>query len=612
LFKRRALAKLSMSDDSLDRPLLVFDGDCPFCRAWVDYWKCLTGDRVHYAPYQEVAPQFPDVSREEFASAAKCILPGGEVRSGAHAVFSVLGYVPGKRWMLWCYERVPLFAPVSEAAYGVFARQRLLFFRVTKLLWGVPVRPSTYTTASWLFLRLLAAVYLIAFASFGVQAAGLIGSRGILPAADFLAAARQYFGTARFWNVPTLFWISSSDLSIRAAWIGGIGLSVVLLLGLNLRIIRLALFVLYLSLVTAGQVFMGYQWDALLLEAGFLSIFLGASPAIPRLFRWLLCRFMFLSGAVKLASGDSSWRNFTALPVHYETQPLPTPLAWYVYQQPDWFHHVSLGLLFFVELAVPFLVLAPRRLRLFAAGAISLLQLLIFLTGNYAFFNLLTAALCIFLLDDASLARAGQAVRRLSTPFQQRAGPRLRKAFFGVFAALVLLISGFEMAEMFSQVRWGPADALIRAAAPFEIINTYGLFANMTTSRPEIIVEGSADGMTWLPYEFKYKAGDAKRRPPWVEPHQPRLDWQMWFAALGNYRTDRWILYFMGRLLEGSPDVVHLLAKNPFPDAPPRYIRALVYEYRFTTRDQKRMTGDWWRRELKGVYLEPITLKARD
>ena len=599
-----------MSNNSLDRPLLVFDGDCPFCRAWVDYWKSLTGERVLYAPYQEVAQQFPDISPEEFASAVKLIIPGSGVRSGAHAVFSTLDMVPGKQWTLWCYEHIPLFGAISEAAYGVFARHRSFFFTITKLLWGVPVRPPSYTTSSWLFLRLLAAIYLIAFASFGVQAAGLIGSRGILPAADFLHAAQEYFGTARYWLVPTVLWANAGDFSIRSVWILGLALSSLLLFGLNLRVIRFALFVLYLSLVTAGQVFMGYQWDALLLEAGFLSIFLGSSPVTARLFRWLLCRFMFMSGAVKLTSGDPSWHNFTALPVHYQTQPLPTPLAWYVYQLPGWFHRISLGFLFFVELIVPFLVLAPRRVRIFAAGAITLLQVLIFLTGNYAFFNLLTVALCVFLLDDTFLSHSHRLLRRFTSAFHDKGRSRLRDTFYSIFASLILLISGFEMAGMFSDVHWAPTDTLIRAVGPFEIINTYGLFANMTTSRPEIVIEGSNDGMTWLPYEFKYKPGELSRRPIWVQPHQPRLDWQMWFAALGNYRTDRWIIYFMGRLLEGSPDVLHLLAKNPFPNTPPRYVRAIVYEYRFTTSVERKASGQWWQRELKGIYVEPLALKT--
>jgi predicted DCC family thiol-disulfide oxidoreductase YuxK len=600
-----------MDEQPLDRPLLIFDGDCLFCQAWLEYWKRLTGDRVLYAPYQEAHTRFPHISLEEFASSLTMIMPDGEVRRGAGAVCSVLDVVPEKRWLLWFYQHIPGVEAVSETIYNVTARHRSFAYRVTRLLWGIPLELETYRASSWLFLRLLGVIYVIAFASFGVQAAGLIGARGILPVADFLPAVRDYLGTAGYWNVPTVFWLSASDAFIRAAWITGVCLSVLLLLGLNLRAIRVALFLLYLSLVTAGQVFMSYQWDALLLEAGFLSIFLGSSLVIVRLFRWLLCRLMFLSGAVKLLSGDPSWRSFSALPVHYETQPLPTVLAWYFYQFPAWFHRLSVGLMFFVELLVPFLILAPRRVRVFAALSIVSFQILIFLTGNYAFFNILTIALCLFLLDDTALGRIlpKRICERIPTTLSDKGRQRLRNNACRVFAACVLFVSGFQMAGMFSGIHWMPADTVIRAIAPFEIINTYGLFAVMTTSRPEIVIEGSADGVTWLAYEFRYKPGDLTRPPTWVEPHQPRLDWQMWFAALGDYQNDPWILHFMERLLEGSPDVLRLLARDPFPGAPPRYVRALLYDYRFTTAAERRNTGDWWRSELKATYVPAISLR---
>lgn len=228
------------------------------------------------------------------------------------------------------------------------------------------MRPETYYVTSWLFLRLLGAIYLVAFASFGAQAAGLIGSHGILPVTDFLRGMHEYLGVSAYWNVPTLLWLNSGDVFLRVIWIAGVCLSLLLLLGANARVVRLGLFTLYLSLDTAGQVFMTYQWDALLLEAGFLAVFLGSEVVIVRLFRWLLYRLIFLSGAVKLLSGDPTWRHFTALPVHYQTQPLPTPLVWYFYQLPQWFQRVSVGFLFFVELVVPLLVLAPRQIRFFA------------------------------------------------------------------------------------------------------------------------------------------------------------------------------------------------------------------------------------------------------
>jgi predicted DCC family thiol-disulfide oxidoreductase YuxK len=600
-----------MDRDQFHGPLLVFDGDCGFCRAWVDYWKGLTSDRVNYAPFQEVGERFPQVSREEFASAVKLILPGGEVRSGAHAIFTVLASVPDRGWMLWSYDRFPGVAPLCEAAYRTIASRRSVAYWVTRLLWGTPLRPETYHVTTWVFLRLLGAIYLMAFASFGVQAAGLVGSHGILPASEFLGAVHQSLGTAAYWNVPTLLWLNRSDVCLRAVWIAGSCLSLFLLFGVNTRVIRIGLFVLYLSLDTAGQVFMNYQWDALLLEAGFLAVFLGSEVVIVKLFRWLLCRLIFLSGAVKLLSQDPTWRHLTALPVHYQTQPLPTPLAWYFYQLPGWFQRMSVIFVFFVELVVPLLVLAPRRIRLFAGLAITVLQLLIFVTGNYAFFNLLTISLCLFVLDDAALRRTlpKRFMSHLTSRDRARGRPVWWRVACGVVATLVLCVSGFEMMGELSGRRWAPSETVIRAVSPFEIVNTYGLFAVMTTTRPEILVEGSSDGTTWAPYEFKYKPGDLTRSPVWVQPHQPRLDWQMWFAALGDYRSDPWVLRFLERLLEGQPEVLGLLGHNPFPGAPPHYVRALVYDYRFTTPAERKATGHWWKRELQGSYVPAVSLQ---
>jgi hypothetical protein len=418
-------------------------------------------------------------------------------------------------------------------------------------------------------------------------------------------------GASAYWDVPTLLWLNSGDVFLRVIWIVGVFLSLLLLFGANATWVRLVLFVLYLSLDKAGQVFMTYQWDALLLEAGFLAVFLGSEVVIVKLFRWLLCRLMFLSGAVKLLSGDPAWRNFTALPVHYQTQPLPTPLAWYFYQLPQWFQRVSIGFLFFVELGVPLLVLAPRRIRFFAAFAIVLLQVLILLTGNYSFFNFLTIALCLFAFDDMAIQTVlpKRILERLSSSPQARQTPAVWRAGCLSVAALVLFTSGFEMVGELSGRHWEPADAAIRTITPFEIVNTYGLFAVMTTSRPEITIEGSNDGVTWLAYEFKYKPGKLTRRPPWVEPFHPRLDWQMWFAALGNYQSAPWILNFLERLLDGSPQVLGLLDRNPFPNAPPRYIRAQVYDYRFTTPEERKVTGEWWQREWKGAYVPEVSLR---
>jgi predicted DCC family thiol-disulfide oxidoreductase YuxK len=240
-------------------PELVFDGNCSFCRAWVEYWKQITGNRVIYAPYQEIGDRFPDIPRDQFAAAVQLIMPDGRTFSGAHAVFQLLALVPGKGSLLWLYKRVPGFSLLANAAYAVIARHRSIAYEITKYLWGVPLDPETFGYASWIFLRLLGLIYFIAFLSFGVQASGLIGSNGILPAAEYLHAAGEYFGFAKFWSVPTVLWVNSSDAMIHTIWVIGVILSALLLSGTSWRVVRIILFFLYLSLVTTGQAFMTYQ-----------------------------------------------------------------------------------------------------------------------------------------------------------------------------------------------------------------------------------------------------------------------------------------------------------------------------------------------------------------
>jgi len=578
-----------------DRPLLIYDGTCGFCKRWVDYGRQITGDRVRYAPASEVASEFPQITPEAFARSVQVVLPNGEVLQGARAVFETLRSASGLGWLAWIYHHVPGFAPVSEAAYRFIAAHRQLFDRLTTILFGSKLIAPTWQRVEWLFLRLLAAIYLAAFFSFGVQAAGLIGSHGILPMGRYLDAVRASLGTAGYWTVPTLFWLAHSDRALIAVCAAGAIVAVVLMLGFVQRTALAALFVLYLSLCAVGQDFLGFQWDYLLLETGFLAIFLGQSKITVWLFRWLLFRLLFLSGYVKLASHDPAWRGLSAMSFHYQTQPLPTPIAWYAQQLPAWFQQASTGMVFFLELAIPFLAFAPRRLRLWGAWCMLALQILILFTGNYAFFNLLAIALCLFLLDDEALGWV-----RPWRPMKP-----IHIAPVAAAAVAVISLSVLELSTMFFE---SPAPAVVRFAAPFGIVNTYGLFAVMTTTRPEIIVQGSSDGETWLDYEFPYKPGNLKRGPRWVAPHQPRLDWQMWFAALSNWRASPWFVNFMVRLLEGSPDVLRLLDHNPFPTAPPKFVRAVIYEYSFTTFAERRATAQYWKRELKGEYLRPITL----
>ncbi|MCC7164988.1 MAG: lipase maturation factor family protein [Anaerolineae bacterium] len=492
--------------------------------------------------------------------------------------------------------------------------------------------PVTYTLTSALFLRALGLIYFIAFGSLAVQMLGLYGSQGILPIADLMG--RQSLSVGAIWRMPTIFWLNSGDLLLQAVPIAGALLATGLVFGFHNRILRIVLWLLYLALVSVGQDFLAYQWDYLLLEVGFIAIFSRDSNLILWLYRWLLFRLMFASGLVKILSGDPTWRNLTALDYHFETQPLPNVIGFYAYHLPAVVLQGMTVATFFIELVVPFFVFAPRRLRFAAAGLIALLQVQIFLTGNYNFFNLLTMTLCILLLDDVLLG--ARLPKRMVEYFTPRNGgvPRpITRWTANAIAVFLFVLSGFQLLALLRMPTPGIVSAAQAMIAPLGIVNLYGPFAVMTTTRPEIVIEGSNDGENWREYAFKFKPGDTHRAPPWVEPHQPRLDWQMWFAALGvrtsdpqallpelranpalnfglqNYGVDAWFVNFMVRLLQGSPAVLALMDENPFPDAPPRFVRARLYMYRFADAAAPQRTGEWWVREERGIYLPPLTLK---
>jgi lipase maturation factor 1 len=485
-----------------------------------------------------------------------------------------------------------------------------------------PTRDPTYGAASWLFLRLLGIAYLFAFWSLAQQVPGLIGHDDVIPANEFLADVRAWAetigpGLDRYRLAPTLFWFGSSDAALQGVAYGGAALSLFLIAGIAPAIVLPLLWAGYLSLSVVCGDFLSFQWDALLLETGLLAICVAPfawrdrlrdatdPSAIARwLLWWLLFRLMFGSGLVKLASGDPAWRDLTALAVHYETQPIPTPAAWYVDLLPLWFQRVSTAMVLVIELAVPFLIAAGRRPRRLAAAILIGLQLLIAVTGNYAFFNLLTVALCVMLLDDGALA-----MRRLA-PGSAMTAVRSRRWLPAIVAMVTVPVSVSVLGGQLGFPRPGAVRWLADAIDPLRSVNGYGLFAVMTTTRPEIIVEGSQDGSTWKAYEFFDKPGDLSRRPPWVAPFQPRLDWQMWFAALGRFEEEHWFQRFCARLLEGSPPVTKLLAVNPFPDAPPRFVRATLYRYRFTGWATGRSTGAWWVRERLGEYA-PVLSRQR-
>jgi hypothetical protein len=492
---------------------------------------------------------------------------------------------------------------------------------------GTHVPVPGFHISRWLFLRLLGFVYLAAFASLWDQVDGLVGSRGILPADRFLAAVRSALGAEAYTRFPTLCWLIPGDAGLHALCGAGVFLSGLLILGFAPGLVLCGLWACYLSLTVAGQVFLGYQWDALLLETGFLAIFFAPwglwpwpareaapPPALRWLLRWLLFRLVFSSGVAKLLSQDPAWQDLTALEYHYETQPLPVWTSWCMHQLPAWFHKMSVLLAFVLEIPVPVLLFAGRRCRHWACAGIILLQILIALTGNYGYFNLLTIVLCLAQFDDdifPSRIRARMLAASGQAPLAAASGGR--RLLLMPIAGILFLLSLVPFVTTLTQARHLPGWLAkpVQLAASFHLVNNYGLFAVMTRERPEIIIEGSNDGETWLAYEFRWKPGDVSRRPEFTTPHMPRLDWQMWFAALGSFQDNPWFSQFLVRLMEGEEQVLALMERNPFPQAPPRFLRAMLYRYHFTNIETREQTGAWWRREQLGLYCPVFPRKGR-
>ena len=590
------------------RPLLLYDGKCAFCRRWIGRWRARTGDAVVYRPSRRAR------------RAVQLIDSDGKRYQGAEAVFRALGHAPRMR-LVAAIGRWPIVRWLARRAYRFIAAHRTGAARVDRLLFGRSTAAPTRHVVRWLFLRCLGGVYLIAFTSLRAQVLGLYGSRGIEPIGKLLGGLRAQAGRDAYRIAPTLLWLGSSDRDLVRFCGAGQLCAVALMLDIAPRAMVPALWALYLSFVSVGRDFLSFQWDALLLETGVHAMLVGAPktgrdrPGEPPwlgalLMRWLVFRLHFQSGLVKLRSRDRSWRHCTACTYHYQTQPLPTRLGWHASHLPRPIQKLSTAAVLAIELGAPPLVFAPRRVRKAAFSALTGLQLLIAATGNYAFFNLLTIALGLWVLDDSSFGSP----RRVAGSRARRRRPATRWLRIPLHVAHTAVAAVVAIVSAATFTRRASDRPLARAAArltelvePVRSINPYGLFAVMTTERPEIVVEGSDDGHTWREYRFRYKPSRPEDPPRWVAPHQPRLDWQMWFAALGG--PPDWFPAFLARLLQGSPDVLGLLADNPFPDHPPRHVRALLYDYRMTDRQTRKRTGAWWNRRLIRTYFPRSSLK---
>jgi hypothetical protein len=528
-----------------------------------------------------------------------------------------------------------LFRVVTDASYAWIASHRDFCYRATVLIFGKRIRPKTWHTTGFLFLRSLGLTYLFAFASLRPQLAGLVGAHGLSPVAPLLAAIHANYALRAYSIVPSIVWLNASDEALVLYATLGMFFAVLLTLNLVPRLAALACLVLYLSLCAVGQPFTLFQWDALLVETGFLALFAG-QLWLGWMYRLLAFRLMFESGLVKWLSGDPNWRNLHALRFHFWTQPLPTPAAWYLQHAParllDWLT----ALVFFVELAVPFLLFLPRHFRHWGAGLLIGFQMFIALSGNYAFFNLLTIAILLWAFEDQFfeerirkvpgigwLSRIGS-VRPVSKSdatghldwsgrfARWFSGPALPRTpgLSTVAAVIFVFIAATGIGQVISMLaaeRFGWLDAVEQEIAQLELVNSYGLFAVMTTDRPEIIFEGSENGVEWREYEFPDKPGDLRRSLPLVAPFQPRLDWQLWFAAMEPMSQNPWAGNLAIRLLEGEPSVLRLLNPPPFPH-PPKYLRALLYRYEFTSREERARTGQVWKRRLSGIFIPQFSL----
>ena len=476
----------------------------------------------------------------------------------------------------------------------------------------------SHLVARWIWLRALGGIFFSAFYSLYFQIHGLIGPNGILPANTYLEAVRKVLGAKGYWVVPTLLWFNAGDRALDAlVWIGFLA-SAAIVFNVWPRVSIAVAAVCFLSFVSAAQDFSSYQSDGMLLEAALLSIFFaprgirpGLAAAQPPskaslfMLRWEWFRIYFESGLVKILSGEPQWRNLTAMDKYYENGPLPSWLGWHVQQWPHSFHAASAAATLIIELFVCWLVFLPKGSRRIGFFITTPLQIGIILTANYAFLNYLVLFEGFLMLDDDAFALRGSRVAHRSA--EAIRDPRLATREISYAAATVLSIIFLTTIASFMM----PGFPTVRLLEPFRVANSYGLFAVMTRARYEIEFQGTADGQTWIAYPFRYKPQDVRKPPGLYAPYQPRFEWNLWFAMLGSWSDNRWVVNTEVRLLENQPDVLRLFASNPFEKKPPIAVRAMQWQYWFTSREERRRTGAWWRRELIGQYAPTVQYERR-
>jgi len=465
-----------------------------------------------------------------------------------------------------------------------------------------------YWFARLVFERGLAVLYAIAFTSAALQFRGLLGTRGLLP-------VPRYLRRVTFWQKPSLFHFRYSDRLFAAVAWSGAALGAAMAAGLGdavplwgAMLAWLALWGLYLSIVNVGQVWYGFGWESLLLETGFLAVFLGNSHSPPPvlllwLLRWLLMRLEFGAGLIKLR-GDSCWRDLTCLRYHHETQPLPGPLSWFFHHLPDPLHRVEVLANHVTQLAAPLVLFAPQPAATVAAVVIIVTQLWLVASGNFAWLNWLTIVIACSVVDTSLAGR----VVPLPAPPPLAPAPAWYEALVIAYVAAVAALSYRPAQNLVSR------HQLMNASFdPFHLVNTYGAFGSITRQRYELVIEGTADPALgphtrWAEYEFTGKPGDPRRLPRQIAPYHLRLDWLMWFAALSPAYAEPWLPRLLQALLAGDPDMLRLLRADPFAGQPPAWVRVSRYHYQFSTWRRLRQTGAWWERTPAGTFQGPVSL----
>lgn len=464
--------------------------------------------------------------------------------------------------------------------------------------------PNDYLIIAQVLPRLLGIIYLFAIGALLFQIKGLIGKNGLLPLPRYLKHLRQYFKNKPYFYMPTLFWLNSSDKTLIGLTTLGTFFAFCLIGGLYPSLMLFLLYIIYLSLIVAGQDFLSFGWEGLLLEITAHVFLLSLAPS-PNLIVWLsinflLFRFHFQAGLVKLKSGDPNWRNLTAIAYHYQTQPLPNAIAWYAYHLPLGFHKFSALMVFAIELILPFGIFGSEDLRTWVFIGFFSLQFMIWVTGNFSYLNHMTVVLSTILLGDATLSKWFSFSLAVSGPT-----PLLLDLTLSLLGALLL---GLQLIRLWHQILPNTfLKKILQCFAPFHLANRYTIFANMTTERYEIIIEGSQDGSIWKEYTFKYKPSEVNKRPRRIAPYQPRLDWQTWFLPFTSFQDEEWFQSLLFHLLKGTPEVIRLLHDVPFHN-PPLYMRALIYKYEFSRWEDKKR---WWQRQLIGPYSPIIKLKNK-